>query len=113
MFFVVKDEGSTHAFEACIDRVEHFLVQFALARNPDLENLQISDWSIQGVYRSPPGGMSTSAHLFKKFLGFSDSVVDAAVIADTVEVSAAALLPAEVPSTSGTQGPGGQTGLAR
>ena len=33
MFFVVKDEGSTHAFGACIDRVEHLLMQFALARN--------------------------------------------------------------------------------
>jgi hypothetical protein len=77
MFFVVKDEGSMCAFEACIDRVEHLLIQFALARNPDLANVHIADWSIHGVYRSSPGGVSKSAHLFRKCLGFADSVVDA------------------------------------
>jgi hypothetical protein len=94
----VKDAGSTHAFEACINGVEHFLIQFALARNPGLANVQISDWSIHGVYRSPPGGVSNSAHLFKNFLGFTESVVDAvpdaepraAGTADTENPSAAA-----------------------
>ena len=71
MFFVVKDEGATSVFEACIGVVEHFLIQNALARNPGLENVQLSDWIIQGVYRSTPGGQSDSARLFRKFLGIS------------------------------------------
>lgn len=69
MFFVCKAEGSTHEFEACVDRVEYLLIQFALTRNDELANVHIADWCIQGVYRSPSGHRSESAILFRKMMG--------------------------------------------
>ena len=69
MFFVCKAEGSTHEFEACIDRVEYLLIQFALTRNSELTNVHIADWCIHGVYHSPPGGHSETAALFCKMMG--------------------------------------------
>jgi hypothetical protein len=69
MFFVCKAEGSTHEFEACIDRVEYLLIQFALTRNDELANVHIADWCIQGVYRSRSGHRSESAIHFRKMMG--------------------------------------------
>jgi hypothetical protein len=67
MFFVCKEGGSTHEFEACIDRVENLLIQFALTRNHELTNVHIGDWCIQGVYRG--GRRSQSAKLFRQLMG--------------------------------------------
>ena len=67
MFFVCKEEGSTHEFEACIDRVENLLIQFALTRNHELTNVHIGDWCIQGVYRG--GRRSQFAKLFRQLMG--------------------------------------------
>jgi hypothetical protein len=69
MFFVSKAEGSTHEFEACIDRVEYLLIQFALTRNSELTNVHIADWCIQGVYRNSVGHKSESATLFCEMMG--------------------------------------------
>ncbi|HEX4130583.1 MAG TPA: hypothetical protein VHZ24_11095 [Pirellulales bacterium] len=87
MFFVYKTEGSKHEFEACIDRVEYLLIQYALTRNHELSNVHVADWCIQGVYRGSRGKPSESALLFRKMLGIgyeADEAEDEEIAADGV-----------------------------
>ena len=69
LFLVAKEGGSNGAIETCINHVEHLLIQFALERNPELENVQRVEWSIDGVFRSGPGRVSDAARLLRRTLG--------------------------------------------
>lgn len=78
MFFVLRSEGSTGVLETCIDQLEHFLIQLAAKRNPELENVHRVDWAIQGVWRSRGGQPSQAALSLRKLLSFHEESMVAA-----------------------------------
>lgn len=69
LFFVARDGGTSGALETCLDHVEHFLIQVAVERNPELANVRRVEWSIQGVFRSDSGRTSDAARLLRRALG--------------------------------------------
>ena len=69
MFFVVKDEGPEGALGTCLDHVEHFLIQMAAEKNPDLSNVKRLEYRINGVFRTSLGPPSKAARELRRMLG--------------------------------------------
>jgi hypothetical protein len=71
--FLIVHTGKGKLNLKVIDEVEQFLIQNALARNPDqLQNVHFtkkSGWWIGGVFRSQAGQPSHDAVKFRKALG--------------------------------------------
>jgi hypothetical protein len=75
MFFVVHpaQRGPTNGTH--IKKIEDFLIQAGVAKNPDLQNIKGSatpDWSIKGVIRSGVGKRSNAEVLFRKLFDFGE-----------------------------------------
>ncbi len=68
MFFIVQD-GRKNVSE--IEELEKFLIQIAIARNPDLSNIKgtkQANWSIAGVIRNSMGRPSNDSISFKNMM---------------------------------------------
>ena len=74
MFFVVKDSGPQASFQTCLDQVEHYLIQLAVQRNPNLANVKRVEWSIPGVFHAAPGHPPASATALRQMLGVAHPV---------------------------------------
>jgi len=72
MFLVVQKKSRKGALSTQeIGEIEKFLVQVAVARNPDLSNVHHTkqdQWSIDGVIRGRQGTNSTASGHFKKMM---------------------------------------------
>jgi hypothetical protein len=71
MFFVVKDAGPQSSLGACLDQVEHYLIQLAVQHNSDLANVKRVEWSIPGVFHAGPGHSTASAMALRQILGLA------------------------------------------
>ncbi len=74
MFLVILGRGKGPINNRAIAQVESFLIQNALAKNPDLSNTQGTKqerWGIVGVIRGGKGKVSEDARLFRKAMGLS------------------------------------------
>jgi hypothetical protein len=72
MFLVVPKAARGPVNGRAIGNLEKFLIQTAVAKNPDLKNIQgkkEQDWTIVGILRSGPGKPSKAARQFKSTLG--------------------------------------------
>jgi hypothetical protein len=73
LFLVVLKHTKGKVNKSAIKKVESFLIQNAMKKNPDLSNIKgkkVEHWSIDGVIRSGKGKVSSPAKLFKRALGF-------------------------------------------
>jgi hypothetical protein len=72
MFFVTLRQKPGPVNHKAIRNLEKFLIQTAVAKNPDLKNVQGTkeqDWVIEGVLRSRPGMPARPARSFKTMMG--------------------------------------------
>ncbi len=72
MFLVVFQRKRGARNIGAIKKVETFLIQNALKKNPDLSNIKGTKqqrWSIKGVIRSGRGEATKESRLFKATLG--------------------------------------------
>jgi hypothetical protein len=72
MFFVLYPKGKGKPNSKMIKDVEEFLTQVAVARNPNLRNIQNigeKKWGISGVIRPGKGKPTDISRSFKKALG--------------------------------------------
>ena len=72
LFFVVHPIQKGALNKKVISKIEGFLIQLGVARNPDLLNIQNTrqdKWAIAGVVRGRRGKPSTAAQAFKKMMG--------------------------------------------
>ena len=72
LFLAVLERTKGKVNKSAIKKVEFFLIQNAVKKNPDLSNVKgkkSEHWSIDGVIRSGKGKVSSSARLFKGALG--------------------------------------------
>ena len=74
MFFVVKDSGPQAIFQTCLDQVEHYLIQLAVQRNPNLANVKRVEWSIAGLFHAGSGHPSASTTALRQMLGIAHPV---------------------------------------
>lgn len=74
MFLVGLGRGKGPINNRAIAQVESFLIQHALAKNPDLSNTKGTKqekWRIVGVFRGGKGKVSEDARLFRKAVGLT------------------------------------------
>jgi len=72
LFLVVLERTKGKVNKSAIKKVESFLIQNAMKKNPYLSNIKgkkSEHWSIDGVIRSGKGKVSSAAKLFKGALG--------------------------------------------
>jgi len=71
MFFLTAPRRKGPLNKSHVAELEKFLIQVALAANPDLLNIQgtrAEEWGIKGVLRGGRGNASKSAQAFKKMM---------------------------------------------
>ena len=76
MFFVAYPQGKGITNRKMIRDVEEFLIQVAVAKNPDLRNVHNigeKKWGIRGVIRRGKGKATESSTKFKNALGLHTS----------------------------------------
>jgi len=72
LFLVILERTKGKVNKSAIKKVESFLIQNAMKKNPDLSNIKgkkSEHWSINGVIRSRKGKVSSAAKLFRGALG--------------------------------------------
>jgi hypothetical protein len=72
LFLIVIKQAKGKLNKNAIARVESFLIQNAMKKNPELSNIKgkkEEHWSIEGVIRSGKGNVSTAAKTFKRAVG--------------------------------------------
>lgn len=72
LLFLVSPNGRGRPNTAAINACEQHLIQLAIARNPDLLNVQgteLADWGISGVLRGGRGKPGAGARALKRMLG--------------------------------------------
>jgi hypothetical protein len=72
LFFIILDKKKGPLNNKAISQVETFLIQNAVAKNPELSNVQGTkkeEWSITGVIRGGKGKATQPAKLFRKAMG--------------------------------------------
>jgi hypothetical protein len=72
LFLVALKRRKGKVSKRAIAKVESFLIQNAMKKNPDLSNIKgkkEEHWSIEGVIRSGKGKASAAATSFKRALG--------------------------------------------
>ena len=52
----------------CLDHVEHFLIQMAAEKNPELSNVKRLEYRISGVFRTSLGPPSKAARELRRML---------------------------------------------
>lgn len=78
MFFVEYPAGKGATNKKMIRDIEQFLIQVAVAKNPNLRNVQNSGpkkWGITGILRTGKGTSSKSSQKFKKALSIHPSQI--------------------------------------
>lgn len=71
LFFLVAPKRKGALNRSHVSEMERFLIQVALAANPDLLNIQgtrAEEWGIKGVIRGGKGKSSQAAQVFKKMM---------------------------------------------
>ena len=69
MFFVIRESGPLRSLDSCLGHIEHFLIQVACEKNPDLRNIHRLEYRILGVFRRGEWPLSPGAKQFRRMLG--------------------------------------------
>lgn len=72
MYFVVLNGKGGNGAIATIKEVEQYLIDVALAKNPDISNIKGTKspaWSIKGIVRTGKGEATNQSREFKKMMG--------------------------------------------
>jgi len=75
MFFVVHPDQRGKTNEKEIGRIEEFLIQAGIVKNPELQNVrgaQRPKWSIRGVVRSGKGKRTSAEAAFRRLFDLAE-----------------------------------------
>ena len=77
MFFIAAQGKINRVPASTIKEVEDLMIQFAVAKNPNLRNkigTKVADWTIKGVVRGGKGKASRTALAFKTMMGITKGI---------------------------------------
>lgn len=77
MFFIAPTGNVNKVPAKAIGEIEDLMIQFAVAKNPDLRNkvgTAAADWSIKGVVRGGKGSKSQTAAAFTTMMGITKGI---------------------------------------
>lgn len=77
MFFIAPPGKQNKVPTKAIGEIEELMIQFAVAKNPELRNkvgTRIADWTIKGVVRGGKGKPSKTAASFTTMMGITKSL---------------------------------------
>lgn len=77
MFFIAAQGKINKVAVSAIKEIEELMIQFAVAKNPNLRNkvgTKIADWTIKGVIRGGKGKKTKTASAFITMMGISKGI---------------------------------------
>lgn len=77
MFFIAAPGRINKIPAITIGEIEDLMIQFAVAKNPNLRNkvgTKVADWTIRGVVRGGKGKKSSAATSFTKMMGITKNI---------------------------------------